>query len=415
MAFLSMPAIAPAVGRAGVTEATKNPVAKKAQGLMGLSPEAWLTMAAALGRGATGGGWGEAAAGMADAARMQREQTEGDARTDAQQRATARMLTGDMKGAMAILASAKGLEGDAFNMATNLEGRDYERSESDRRYDRDIRRDDQVYGRGRRDQQADYDRNLRDSREDMTTQRNWVVDDREDLQSHQRGLSASEMINNFRLAEFKERLKGPEFGDENGLRNQYLGQAKTFQDTARAANAVRSLSAEMNPAEQMALIFSTMKMLDPGSTVREGEYANAQNTTGAMGQLWNMYNKAKDGKFLDPTQINNFRNMVESQYVAAEESYGRTYDHYRGLAERYRMDPDMIQDFRLQQRGGDDAGGDPLQSADIPGALQGKLSQEDLDDWATMSPRGRELLWQKYMGTPFQQRGLRVPGQRGTL
>lgn len=141
--------------------------------------------------------------------------------------------------------------------------------------------------------------------------------------------------------------KLPEFGDENSFRSQYLGQAKSFQDTARAAASVRSLSPTMNPAEQMALVFQTMKMLDPGSTVREGEYANAQNTTGAMGQLWNFYNKAKDGQFLNEDQIRDFRAMIDGLYNAAEGEYSKTYDFYRGMAPRYGMDPSIIQDFRL--------------------------------------------------------------------
>lgn len=146
-----------------------------------------------------------------------------------------------------------------------------------------------------------------------------------------------------------DQTKPPEikFGDENSYRNQYLGQVKTFQDVARAASSVRSLSPTMNPAEQMALIFQTMKMLDPGSTVREGEYANAQNTTGALGQMWNAYNKAMTGQGLNPTQISDFRGMIDGLYNAAEGQYAQTYDFYRGMAPRYSMDPSIIQDFRL--------------------------------------------------------------------
>lgn len=148
--------------------------------------------------------------------------------------------------------------------------------------------------------------------------------------------------------------KVPDFGDENSFRSQYLGQAKTFQDIARATSGVRSLSTEMNPAEQMGLIFQTMKMLDPGSTVREGEYATAQNTTGLMGQFWNYYNKAQSGQFLNDTQIRDFRKMVDDLYASSEDTYAKTYDFYRGMAPRYNMDPSIIQDFRLPK--------DPLKS-----------------------------------------------------
>jgi hypothetical protein len=138
----------------------------------------------------------------------------------------------------------------------------------------------------------------------------------------------------------------PDFGDENGLRTQYLGQAKTFQDVKQATDRVKALSPDLNPPEQMALIFSVMKMLDPSSTVRETEYANAQNTTGAMGSMWNYYNKMKDGEFLNDAQVKQFRDLVNNQYQAAETSYGQTLDQYRGLAQRYRMDPAIIQDMR---------------------------------------------------------------------
>lgn len=145
--------------------------------------------------------------------------------------------------------------------------------------------------------------------------------------------------------------KTPEFGDENSLRSQYLGQAKTFQDVARAAGSVRSLSQDMNPAEQMGLIFQTMKMLDPGSTVREGEYANAQNTTGVYGQMWNAYNKAMTGEGLNPTQVKDFRSMIDGLYNAAEGQYAQTYDFYRAQTARYPgMDPSIIQDFRLPKQ-----------------------------------------------------------------
>lgn len=138
----------------------------------------------------------------------------------------------------------------------------------------------------------------------------------------------------------------PDFGDENSFRNQYLGQAKPYQDVKAAAGRVATLSADMNPAEQMALVFSTMKMLDPGSTVREGEYATAQNTTGIAGQAWNYYNKMQNGEFLNPTQIKEFRDMIGGLEREAEKSYVQTLDQYRSMAPRYRMDPSIIQDFR---------------------------------------------------------------------
>lgn len=143
-----------------------------------------------------------------------------------------------------------------------------------------------------------------------------------------------------------EAEKGPDFSQENTLRNQYLGQAKTFQDVRSAHARIKAVGQATNPAEQMALIFGYMKMLDPGSTVREGEYATAQNTTGIPGWVMNAYNKAKDGVFLDRTQVKNFLEQADQQMASAERSYAETLDQYRNLAARYRMDPSIIQDMR---------------------------------------------------------------------
>lgn len=139
----------------------------------------------------------------------------------------------------------------------------------------------------------------------------------------------------------------PDFGDENSLRNQYLGQAKTFQEVRNAHSRIQSVGNAKNPAEQMALIFGYMKMLDPGSTVREGEYATAQNTTGIPGWVTNAYNKAKDGVFLNEQQVKDFLRQAGDQYRSAETIYGQTLDTYRDYAKRYRMDPSIIQDMRL--------------------------------------------------------------------
>jgi hypothetical protein len=55
-------------------------------------------------------------------------------------------------------------------------------------------------------------------------------------------------------------------------------------------------------ADDIALIFSFMKTLDPGSTVREGEFATAEKAGGVPERIWNLYNKIKAGEFLTNEQ-----------------------------------------------------------------------------------------------------------------
>ena len=332
-----------AMAMAGRMMGNRQPAAPQQQkpgGFLGQDAMTWLAISGALAQGAQGGGWGAAVPGILGAFDMQKQRGEEEARSDAQRRALEAMQMGDMNGATSILASARGLEGDAMNLAIDKSNRDHAEKREQYWWEKEGKRADDTYARGRKDALADLD-----------TQRGWDLADQDAAYKRQKGLIDHEYGKRGEIARIEADAKGgPDFGDENSLRNQYLGQAKTFQDVARAARGVRALSQEMNPAEQMALIFSTMKMLDPGSTVREGEYATAQNTTGALGQLWNMYNKAKDGKFLDQTQIANFRAMVDDQYGAAEEAYVQTLEHYQALADRYSMPAGMIQDFRLPPR-----------------------------------------------------------------
>ena len=49
-----------------------------------------------------------------------------------------------------------------------------------------------------------------------------------------------------------------------------------------------------------------MKVLDPGSTVREGEFANAQNAAGVPDRIRNLFNNWSKGQRLDEKQRQDF-------------------------------------------------------------------------------------------------------------
>jgi hypothetical protein len=77
-------------------------------------------------------------------------------------------------------------------------------------------------------------------------------------------------------------------------------------------------------AGDMSLIFSFMKILDPGSTVREGEFANAQNAAGLPDKAVNFYNQTLKGTRLGPEQradfISNAKDLLDAQQLNADES-----------------------------------------------------------------------------------------------
>ena len=54
------------------------------------------------------------------------------------------------------------------------------------------------------------------------------------------------------------------------------------------------------------MITGYMKMIDPGSTVREGEFATAANSGGVSDNVRSLYNSLINGKRLSPQQRENF-------------------------------------------------------------------------------------------------------------
>jgi hypothetical protein len=92
----------------------------------------------------------------------------------------------------------------------------------------------------------------------------------------------------------------------------------------------------------MALIFGFMKLLDPNSTVREGEYATAQNATGIPGRVANAYNKAIDGVILNIDQRNDFLGQSKKQYEARLGEYSELKTTYTKLAKRKGFDPENV-------------------------------------------------------------------------
>lgn len=89
-------------------------------------------------------------------------------------------------------------------------------------------------------------------------------------------------------------------------------QADGFAQSVKAIAQKQQELKEPSAANDVAMIYAFMKVLDPTSAVREGEYANAQNAGGIHERVWNLYNKAKDGTRLTQGQRTEFSNAAET-------------------------------------------------------------------------------------------------------
>lgn len=97
-----------------------------------------------------------------------------------------------------------------------------------------------------------------------------------------------------------------------------------------------------NAAGDLALIFNYMKLLDPGSAVKETEFANAQNAAGVDERIRNVYNKVKSGEFLSVGQRKEFRSQASDLFKPYKEKGDKIRTAYKVEAKRTGIDPAAI-------------------------------------------------------------------------
>lgn len=145
-------------------------------------------------------------------------------------------------------------------------------------------------------------------------------------------------------AEGKTAAKDPVLKAATELRKEFNSrpEIKRFSEVSTAFDKVQQAAENPSAAGDLSLIFGYMKMLDPGSTVREGEFANAQNAGGIPDRVVNMYNKAKNGERLNPEQRQQFIASAKQAYDAELAARQRVESEFGGLAGKYTVDPNLV-------------------------------------------------------------------------
>lgn len=112
------------------------------------------------------------------------------------------------------------------------------------------------------------------------------------------------------------------------LQDDYRAEASTFRTQTEAYGRVTASASDPSAAGDLSLIFAYMKMLDPGSVVREGEFATAQNSGSIPQQLVAIYNKVRTGKRLSDSQRNDFINRAGTIYQQATKQHQNLIKEY---------------------------------------------------------------------------------------
>lgn len=135
---------------------------------------------------------------------------------------------------------------------------------------------------------------------------------------------------------------GKDFDWANKLRNKYIDLSKDFIKVRDSYGRVIAATNDPSPAGDLALIFNYMKILDPGSVVRESEFRTAA-LSGSYGErIKAAVQKALKGTRMSETMRLDFLDRAKRLYKAQERMQTHLSDTYSTLAKTFGLDPSTI-------------------------------------------------------------------------
>lgn len=131
---------------------------------------------------------------------------------------------------------------------------------------------------------------------------------------------------------------------ERKMGDDYRSQSKSFGESTSAFKQLNATlaTATTSPAATLAAATKFMKILDPGSVVRESELGMALAASGVLDRASNYVNTLQRGKVLTATQAADFKNISKQMYKAAQSVQQSIDKDYQGKAKTYGLRPEMV-------------------------------------------------------------------------
>jgi hypothetical protein len=136
--------------------------------------------------------------------------------------------------------------------------------------------------------------------------------------------------------------------DIGSFRGQYTGLSEDFIKLRDAYGKLRAGVQDPSAAGDVALVSGYMKMIDPQSVVREGEYATAATAAGVPEIIRGYWNRLVNGERLTAAQRSDFAKQAHALFAAQRDQQEQLQSAYRGIAGRTipGVDPgDVVPDF----------------------------------------------------------------------
>jgi hypothetical protein len=134
------------------------------------------------------------------------------------------------------------------------------------------------------------------------------------------------------------------FGQEKDLRALFLKQSEDFMKGLEGFQKVQTAAMTKQPsgASDIALIFGYMKVLDPNSVVREGEFATAENAGGVAERIRNSYNRIIEGERLSPPIREQFIQSAREQFLPSLSKQQDREEWFADLSSNYGLNQDAV-------------------------------------------------------------------------
>lgn len=135
-----------------------------------------------------------------------------------------------------------------------------------------------------------------------------------------------------------------QFKNERDLRNDFQGlpTTKAFREVQTSYDQITTALKNPSAANDLAAATKFMKLLDPGSVVRESELGMAMAATGQVDRMSNYLNMLQTGQKLTPSQRQDFAKSAQQLYGAAANRYNEAASEYQSMAQDYELNPNRI-------------------------------------------------------------------------
>jgi hypothetical protein len=143
------------------------------------------------------------------------------------------------------------------------------------------------------------------------------------------------------------------FKFEEDLRERYEKNSKDFKQINQAYTGIKATGgADASPVNRVAKVFAFVKMIDPGSVVRDGDFEALRNTRGfAMSPDWfkQEVDRVATGAPIKDDTVKQINAAATDIYKAARERDTTTRDTIKRIAKDYNLDESQLFISRQEQ------------------------------------------------------------------